>query len=140
MNAAIDGLVAAGRLETVPSDRARAKSMLDEAKRHLDSAAAIAETDPNGAYHLLYDAARKVVWGHMLAHGYRPTNAPGTHAAAASYAVAVLRNEPAIQHFDRMRRSRNRSEYSTAHFTARVVESDLAHARAIVAAVGAALA
>jgi hypothetical protein len=38
------------------------------------------------------------------------------HAAAAVYAVAVLGENPAASAFDRMRRSRNRSEYGTAHF------------------------
>jgi hypothetical protein len=114
--------------------------MVDEAKLHLESASRIAGSDPNGAYHLLYDAARKAVWAHMLANGYRPTSAPGAHAAATMYAVEALADEPSIVHFDRMRRSRNRSEYGTAHFSKRVVDTDLAHARAIVAAAGAALA
>ncbi len=114
--------------------------MVSEAKRHLESASRIAESDPNGAYHLLYGAARKAVWAHMLANGYRPTSAPGAHAAAAAYAIESLGKEPSIVHFDRMRRSRNRSEYATAHFSKRVIATDLAHARAIVAAAQAALA
>ena len=140
MTPTIHALVAAGRLEGVTPDHARANAMVAEAKRHLESAATIAAADPNGAYHLLYDAARKSVWAHMLTNGYRPRNAPGAHAAAVAYARDALTGEPAVEHFERMRRSRNRSEYGTAHFTIRVVENDLAHARAIVAAVEAVLA
>jgi hypothetical protein len=114
--------------------------MVNEAKRHLESAARIAALDPNGAYHLLYDAARKAVWAHMLANGYRPTSAPGAHAASATYATEALPGEPSVVHFDRMRRSRNRSEYGSAHFSKRVVATDLEHARAIVTAVEATLA
>jgi len=136
----LDELVAGGRLEEVRSDRDRARAILEEAARHLASSAAIAGSDPNGAYHLLYDAARKAIWAHMLANGYRPAGVPGAHATAAVYIETTLPNEPAAAQFDRMRRSRNRSEYGTAHFTASVVAADLEIARSIVAAVTAAIA
>ena len=140
MSPSIADLVAARRLDRVDPDGVRAHAMLEEAARHLAGAAAITTLDPNGAYHLLYDAARKAVAAHMLANGYRATNAVGAHSAVAEYAREALGGEPSVEHLDRMRRSLNRSEYGTAHFTARVVEADLAHARAIVAAVRAELA
>ena len=113
--------------------------MVQEAKQHLASAAAIAGDDANGAYYLLYDAARKAVSAHMLTNGYRVRNAAGAHAAVAEYAARTLSEEPSAAQLDRMRRNRNRSEYGHAHFNDRVVAADLEHARRIVAAVEAAL-
>lgn len=136
---AIDELLAEGRLARVPPDQPRAAAIAAEAKLHLESAAAIAKANPNGAYHLLYDAARRSVTAHMLAGGYRPTGATGAHAAVAIYATELLKT-PSAGQLDRMRRARNRSEYDVAHFSARVVEADLAHAQAIVDAVATALA
>jgi hypothetical protein len=67
--------------------------------------------DPNGAYALLYDAARKAVDAHMLANGFRVQKSRlGTHEAIGQYAVATLRKDPDKRHidsFDRMRRNRN---------------------------------
>jgi hypothetical protein len=123
----------------VPVDRERALAMVGDAQRHLEAAATVADLDPNGAYHLLYDAARKAIWAHMLAHGYRPTSAAGGHAAAIAYAQEALAGQAAVNHLDRMRRTRNRSEYGTAHFTRAAVENDLSHARAIAAVVARAL-
>src|SRR6187200_220479 len=92
LNASVGELVAEGRLENVPIDLEAAANMLAEALRHLDSAAAVAATDPNGAYQLLYDAARKGVAGHMLAHGLRARNRQGAHQAVVLYAEEALVN------------------------------------------------
>jgi hypothetical protein len=140
----LDELVAGGRIELVPADVRAAGALLAEAARHLTSAAAIASTDPNGAYSLLYDAARKAVIAHMLARGYRVASGRlGGHDAVVRYAEASLSEGPHSEHvaqLDRMRRARNRSEYGFATFGARQLETDLQHARAIVAAVRANLA
>ena len=140
----LDELVADGRIELVPADVPAAAALLEEAARHLSSAAAIASTDPNGAYSLLYDAARKAVTAHMLARGYRVAGGRlGGHEAVVRYAEASLSESPYSEHvaqLDRMRRARNRSEYGFATFGARQLEADLQHARGIVAAVRANLA
>lgn len=135
MTGSVDQLVSTGRLERIPADPTRAQAMLAEARQHLKSAKAIAGDDPNGAYQLLYDAARKALWAHMLAFGYRPANAPGAHATAPAYATAALAEVPSAAAFDRLRRSRNRSEYGSAHFSASAIQVDLDHAQAIVRAV-----
>lgn len=135
----LDELLAAGRIETVPADVRAAAALVEEARRHLTSAAAIASTDPNGAYSLLYDAVRKALTAHMLARGYRVAGGRlGGHEAVVRYAEASLSEDPYSEHvaqLDRMRRARNRSEYGLATFGARQLETDLEHARAIVAAV-----
>jgi hypothetical protein len=140
----LDELVAGRRIESAPTDPRAAAALLEEAARHLTSAAAIASTDPNGAYSLLYDAARKAVTAHMLARGYRVAGGRlRGHEAVVRYAEASLSEGPDCEHvaqLDRMRRARNRSEYGFATFGARQLETDLQHARGIVAAVQANLA
>lgn len=135
--ASLEELVSQGRIEEVDPDPPAAQAMLDEAKQHLASAAGIAAFDPNGAYALLYDAARKAVTAQMLASGYRARNRPGAHEAVVRYAEASLAGDPRgrdIDEFDRMRRTRNRSEYWVRPFGQAEIEADLAHARGIVAA------
>lgn len=133
----IDRLLEKGLLERVESDVSAARELLGEAERHLTSAARIAAEDPNGAYQLLYDAARKALVAHMTAAGYRVAKGrPGAHETTGRYGSAVVSAaETALANFDRMRRNRNRSEYELRFFDDDEVASDLEHARAIVAAV-----
>lgn len=131
-------LVAGGRLERVPKNRAQAARMLQSCSRHVESAEARAAADPTGSYALLYDAARKAVAAHMLAVGLRVANRPGAHAATVAYAEsALVKVVPAddLGHLDRMRRIRHDTEYDERPVTEREVRSDLAHARSLVQAV-----
>ena len=127
----VDDLIGARRLERVPADPDAAGRRLSSARRHLESAGLLAGDDPDAAYALLYDAARKAVTAHMLARGLRARNAPGAHEATARYAAATLTG-PSSRELDRLRRFRNRIEYGTTNFESVQVEHDLAHARAIV--------
>lgn len=139
MNADLEALVKEGRLEPVEADTGAVRDKLEEAKLHLDSAVLIAETDPAGAYSLLYDAARKAVDAHMLMSGYRVSKSRlGAHEATARYASSVLGSGPhgeSARRFDRMRRNRNRSEYGAWQIGRSTLEADLGHARQIVEAV-----
>jgi hypothetical protein len=136
----LEALVREGRIDRVEADPDAARDRLEEARRHLDSAGLIAETDPAGAYSLLYDAARKAVDAHMLMSGYRVSKSRlGAHEATARYAASVLGSGPhaeSARRFDRMRRNRNRSEYGAWQIGRSTSEADLVHARAIVDAVG----
>jgi hypothetical protein len=126
----------------VPADDQAARTLLVEADRHLASAETISGADPNGAYALLYDAARKAVTAQLLMRGLRVTNRPGAHATVVRYAeVAVGKGSQAghVENLDRIRRERNRSEYGVRIFGRAQVASDLAHAKGIVAAVKAAV-
>ena len=127
-------LVQDGRIELVPADPDASRTILLEAKRHLESARAVAISDPNGAYVLLYDAARKAGTAHMLANGYRVTPRAGAHQAVVAYAEETLGGAD-VAHLDRMRRNRNRSEYDVKVFGAAEVDADLGYARVVVAAV-----
>lgn len=46
-------MIARGELERVPASREHADVMLAQARQHLASAVAIADSDPAGAYQLL---------------------------------------------------------------------------------------
>lgn len=134
---AIERLLDEGRLEVVKVDANAATTKLEEAKRHLRSAAAIADSDAEGSYSLLYDAARKAIDAHMLAHGYRASKKKlGAREATARYAAAAIGAEYAADAtaLDRMRKQRNRTEYDSWHISERTLEHDLAHAKRLVSA------
>lgn len=138
----LDDLLKEGRIEAVEPDVDVAKDKLEEAKRHLASAAAIAEDDPEGAYSLVYDAARKAVDAHMRANGYRASKSKlGAHEASARYVEAVIGGAYAAdaRAFNRMRKQRNRTEYGNWHISASTLDTDSVHAARIVEAVEASL-
>lgn len=142
MSAALAALVRSRRIEEVPADPVTARASVEEARRHLASAEAVASSDPAGAYQLLYDAARKAVAAHMLANGYRATARPGPHEAVVRYAEEVFTSAGAARHvrnLDRMRRNRNRSEYGMRVFGRAEIDADLEHARQVVDVVDTAL-
>lgn len=70
--AEIDRMLAAGELERVQPSREHADRLLGQAWRHLDSAEKTCESDPEGAYGVLYDAARKALWAVLANQGIRP--------------------------------------------------------------------
>lgn len=136
----IDLLLEKGLVERVEPDVGVAQELLAEAQRHLLSAERIAQDDPNGAYQLLYDAARKALIAHMAAAGVRVVKGKlGGHETTGKYGKAALSSSAAdsLANFDRMRRNRNRSEYELRFFDDDEIAGDLEHARAIVAAVSA---
>ena len=136
---ALDGMIARGELERVPASREHAELLLGQAQRHLDSARVIAETDPAGAYQLLYDAARKALAAVLENQGLRATSRGG-HIAVREAVSAQL--DPPLggifRPFDRLRRRRNQAEYPSADepgFVADDVGRDVPKVREIVAAV-----
>src|SRR5207248_9450604 len=108
-------MIASGELESVAPDEAAAEVSLEESRQHVASARAIANSDPNGAYQLAYDAARKAVMSSMRSAGFRVRRGDGVHVITASYAVAAL-DVGLGKRLDRARRQRNRSEYGTSFF------------------------
>ena len=73
----IKQLLATGSLQTVAASVPAATAFLDAAAKHLDSALTVAEHDPDGAYTLLYDAARKSLAAVLPAQGLRATSRGG---------------------------------------------------------------
>lgn len=131
-----DELKRRGLIEAVDADPATAAQWLDDAGRHLEAATKIADLDPSGAYVLAYDAARKSVAAALLMTGHRVLSRPGSHQALAQYAdsLAAQTGEPALKRFDRLRRSRNRSEYGPRTFGKAEVAEAIDTAQAIRAA------
>ena len=132
----LDDLTAKRLIEPVEEDLQMAADWIDDAKRHLEAAEAVQSIDPAGAYVLAYDAARKSVAAVLLMTGHRVTSRPGSHQALATFAktLAAETGEPALEHFDRLRRNRNRSEYGSRTFGAAEVGEAIRIAAAIVVA------
>ncbi len=111
----IDELVRRGLLQRVPASREAAQVMIAQARRHLASAEMIVDTDPQGAYALTYDAARKAMAAVFEAQGLRAT-AAGGHIVLHDAAEAQF--EPPLGHlfrpFNRMRVRRNQVEYASS--------------------------
>lgn len=96
----------------------------------------MADTDPQGAYALLYDAARKGLAAVLQAQGLRAT-AKGGHLILQD--AMVVQFDPPLGHlfrpFNRMRQRRNQSEYASTdnpQVTSDEVRSDLQRARSLI--------
>lgn len=132
----IDTMLADGELERVQASREHADRLLVQARRHLASAEATCDTDPEGAYDTMYDAARKALWAVLANQGLRPTRRGG-HLAVHDAVRAQLDPPmgPQLRPFDRMRRQRQEAEYpriDTPEMVADDVRDDLVKVRSIV--------
>ena len=107
----IDAMLESGELQRVPPSRDRA-DQLGQADAHLVTARLVAANDPEGAYALLYDAARKALVGLLENQGLRPTSRAGHHGTyQAVKAQLVPPLGSALRPYERMRRRRNEIEY-----------------------------
>lgn len=139
--AEIGAMLVSGELQRVPASREHADNLLNQARKHLASARAVVENDPEGAYAIGYDASRKALVAVLENQGLRATSRGGhvavyrsVHAQLDPPLGAVLRP------FDRMRRRRNGLEYpdfEAPALTAADALEDLERARAIVDSRGA---
>lgn len=129
----LDDLLAKGLIEAVDADTAMSRQWLEDARRHLQAAEAIANIDPSGAYVLAYDAARKSVAAALLTTGHRVRSRPGSHQAIAQFAkkLAKQTDEPMLGRLDRLRRDRSRSEYGSKSFGQAEVREAIETAKAI---------
>jgi hypothetical protein len=105
-------LLAAAELQQVTADHRIAQLLLDDAGRHLPTAAAaLSSGDLSGAYQLAYDALRKSAASLLAVQGLRATSRGGhiaiQEAAQAQFGSTVK----AFRSFGRIRRSRNNFEY-----------------------------
>ena len=129
----VESMVEAGSLERVAPDVDGAALALEEATRHASSAEQIATSDPNGAYQLAYDAARKAVMAKLRQQGLRVRKGEGGHALTADFARVAI-DEELGKRLESMRRRRNRSEYGSAYFSADEVGEAIEVARGLIAA------
>src|SRR6476620_4890398 len=109
----IKALIAAGNLQQVAPSMESAHGFLAQAAGHLDSAQRVAETDPTGAYSLLYDAARKSLAAVLQAQGLRASSRGGHYAIQEAINAQFTKPPPreAVRPFGRLRRTRNQIEY-----------------------------
>jgi hypothetical protein len=134
--ATADRLIVDGELQRVPPSREHADQLLAQARRDLASAELLRDSNPKRAYESLYDAARMALTAVLESQGLRPTRSGGH---LAPYAAISAQLDPpmgtVLRPFDRMRRTRNRSEYpsfATPDVTADNITGDLPAATAIV--------
>jgi uncharacterized protein (UPF0332 family) len=132
----LDELRALGRLQDIPADPQAISRLLEDADRHLRTAAlGLEEGDLAGSYQLAYDAARKSLTAMLLSRGMR-SRGLGAHATLIEAVREMFADEASIQvirPLERMRRVRNDAEYSGHPFDHDEVEHDLEAAAAIVA-------
>lgn len=110
--AKIEQLLADQHLQRVTPNRDHADAIIGQARRYVASAKMINSTDPDAAYVLLYDAARKALTAVLENQGLRATSRGG-HIALID-AVAAQLDPPLgakLRTVDRMRVRRNRVEY-----------------------------
>jgi HEPN domain-containing protein len=134
--AEVDRLLAEGALQRVPPNREHADQLLTQARRDLASADLLLDANPKRAYESLYDAARMALTAVLENEGLRPTSRGGH---IAPYAAVSAQLDPpmgqVLRPFDRLRRTRNRSEYpsfTTPEVTLENVRADIPVARSIV--------
>lgn len=135
---ALARLLADGAIERVAPDRPAAGAELDVARRHLESAALLASSDPTAAFAVGWEAIRKAVAAHMRARGVRARRGPGQHERTGRYARAALAGagiDPHLDAIDDLRLLRNQSQYEGLAVEPAEVHELLAHARAIVGAI-----
>jgi HEPN domain-containing protein len=106
----VESLLGARYLQRVFADPATVEALLEAASRHVESAQAAAGNDPEGAYNLAYDAARKSATALLTQQGLRPTTAGG-HVAVVDAMRAQFPGVPGLTSLDRLRRRRNQAEY-----------------------------
>ncbi|HZC53701.1 MAG TPA: hypothetical protein VE441_14550 [Mycobacterium sp.] len=130
----IQQLLASDDLQRVAASTEAAAGFLDQAAKHLDSAATLADTDPDGAYTLLYDAARKSLAAVLQVQGLRATSKGGHYAIQEAITAQFTKPPPrdAFRPFGRLRRTRNQIEYDDiSPITAEDVYADAAVVRAL---------
>ncbi len=124
--AAVELLLANGELQTVTGSAADGAPWLVKAGRTLSSAAAVADSDPESAWTLAYDAARFACAALLAQQGLRATTRGG-HLAVD----ATVRHQfgGQFERFGALRRQRNEIEYplvATATLTPGDAESAIA--------------
>jgi len=106
----IERLLDGKHLERVPADADTVAALIASATRHAASATTTAATDPEGAFTLAYDAARKAATALLAHQGLRPTTTGG-HVAVAEAVDAQFPGVAGLKSIDRLRRRRNQAEY-----------------------------
>lgn len=131
----IEDMLTRRHLERVPANPGDAQHLLERAATHLETAAHMADSDPEIAYDALYAAARKALTAVLRQQGLRPTRAGG-HEAVIEAAFAQLDPPagPALRPYRRLKRTRSKGDYEAEEGVVHAddVRADLPAARRIV--------
>ncbi|MEV6874761.1 hypothetical protein [Amycolatopsis sp. NPDC051128] len=132
----IDAHIARGAIEHVPASREAAEAELVRARTHLASARRLLDSDPEGAYTLAYDGARRALAAVLQNQGLRVTSRGG-HVTVYEAVLAQL--DPPLgsllRPFNRMRARRNEVAYRSSEapsMTAEDVTADLSKVEALI--------
>lgn len=106
----VASLIEQRHLQQVAADSQTAAALLASAGRHVESARRAVDADPEAAYALAYDAARKSATALLAHQGLRPTTSGG-HIAVVESIRAQFPGVPGLTSLDRLRRRRNQAEY-----------------------------
>jgi hypothetical protein len=106
----VTALIDARHLQHVVGDSETVGTLLASSRRHVESARMTVSQDPEAAYSLAYDAARKSATALLNHQGLRPTSAGG-HLAVVDTISAQFPGVPGLASLDRLRRRRNQAEY-----------------------------
>jgi hypothetical protein len=132
----IDALIERGAIERVPASQEAAEAELDRARKHIASARLLLDSDPEGAYTLAYDGARRALAAVLQNQGLRATSRGG-HIAIYDAVLAQL-DPPlgsVLRPFNRMRIRRNEVAYRSSEapsVTAGDVTADVLKVEALV--------
>jgi hypothetical protein len=106
--AEIERMLAGGELQALTGAAADGEQRLSKARRTLSTATGAADSDPDSAFTLAYDAARFACTALLAQQGLRPTSRGG------HYAVEIaIRSQfgPTFDRYGGLRRQRNDIEY-----------------------------
>ena len=106
----VTSLIEARHLQRVVGDPDTVDALMASARRHVVSARLTLASDPEAAYGLAYDAARKSATALLSHQGLRPTTAGG-HIAVVDAISAQFPGLPGLRSLDRLRRRRNQAGY-----------------------------
>jgi hypothetical protein len=106
----IDALLDKRHLQRVTADPGTAGALLTMSVHHAQSARTLGASDPEGAFSLAYDAARKAATALLAHQGLRPTT-NGGHIVVVEAIRAQFPGVGGLKSLDRLRRRRNQGEY-----------------------------
>jgi uncharacterized protein (UPF0332 family) len=101
----------AGELEQVAPNEEFARTLVDKARKHLATASLLQDTDLEIAFDALYTAARLSVTALLATQGLRPTTKGGHIAPIKAVRAQLGANAKALRSYDRLRVTRNRTDY-----------------------------
>ena len=106
----VERLLEAHQLQRVATDASTVEGLIESARRHVATGRTAITSDPEGAFALAYDAARKAASALLAHQGLRATTAGG-HIVIVEVMNAQFPGVAGLKSIDRLRRRRNQAEY-----------------------------